>query len=102
MKRPVNDIERSRLGLDAPISGPHQAVAILDLRATSLAQQCFDVAMDQHRDIGLDPRCPFKFRAFAAIDNFDYLARRVRFARQKLDLRLGIGGEVEYLLAHRN
>jgi hypothetical protein len=61
------------------------------LRAT--AQQSFDTAMDQHRDIGLDPRCPLKFRAFADIDNFDKLARHMRLGRQKLDLRIGIGIE---------
>jgi hypothetical protein len=74
------------------------------LSATSLAQQSFDVAMDEHGDIGLDPRCPLKFRALAAIHDSDQLARCIRFARLQFDLRLriGIGGEVERLIGHRN
>jgi hypothetical protein len=70
------------------------------LMAELLQQQCLDVAMDQHGDVGLDPRCPLEFGVFARIECLDEFARHLRFARQKLDFGIGIGRPNDLLSAH--
>jgi hypothetical protein len=70
------------------------------LMAELLQQQFFDVAMDQHGDIGLDPRRPFKFGVFARIECLDEFARHLCFARQQFDFGIGIGRPNEFLHAH--
>jgi hypothetical protein len=72
------------------------------LSVALLLQQCFYVAMDQQRDVGLDPGGSFKLRALTCIEFFDELARHLRFSHQEFDLGIGIFRAVERWFAHRN
>ena len=66
-----------------------------------LQQQCFDVAVNQHGNVGLDPRRPLKLGAFTRIERLNKLARHARLARQKFDFSVGIGRPDDLLRAHQ-